>query len=38
VRIGRNRPFEGFRRSLEIAMAQGIHALAIGGSGLLYRL
>ena len=38
VRIGRNRPFEGFRRSLEIALAQGIHALAIGGSGLLYRL
>jgi hypothetical protein len=28
---------EGFRRGLEIASAQGVHALAVGGSGLLYR-
>lgn len=38
MRIGGDRPFESFRRSAEIALAQGVHALAVGGSGLLDRL
>ena len=36
--VGCDRTFERFSRDLEIALAQRVHALAVGGCGLLYRL